>query len=164
MDFNKPGPNKRVCAFFIDAIIAHIFAGTISFLLGKNVNLAVWSVAMLLKDCRNGQSAGKYLTGTQILDENNLPAGPFKTILRNVFMVIPLFALVEYFIMLRDKEQARRIGDLAAKTRVNDLKPQTKDSIFLWVSIGILLMLTVLQICISVMAMLIKDNPAFLKR
>ena len=49
MTFNKPGPNKRVCAFLIDSIIAQICGGVISFILGKNISWIIWSAIILLK-------------------------------------------------------------------------------------------------------------------
>jgi len=162
MDFNKPGPNKRVCAFFIDSIIAQICGGIISFAVARDINWIIWTVIILFKDCFNGQSAGKYLVGTQIIDENNLPAKPSKTIIRNIFMVIPLFPIIEYVRILRDKQEGRRIGDNVAKTKVNDLKPQTQDRTFLWISIVLAIVVVAVQLGIGVM--LIKQHPELLKR
>jgi uncharacterized RDD family membrane protein YckC len=149
MDFTKPGPNKRVCAFFIDSIIAQIIAGVLSVLISTSITWLVWSIIILFKDCMNGRSAGKYLVGTQILDENGSPAKPSKAILRNLFMIIPFFPLIEYFIMLRDKVEGKRVGDKAAKTKVNDLKPEIKDSTFLWISVALAIVVFVIQIVIA---------------
>lgn len=162
MDFNKPGANKRVAAFFIDSIIAQVCGGIVSFVAVKDINLIIWAAVILFKDSFSGQSVGKYLVGTQIIDENNLPAKPSKTIIRNIFMIIPIFPLIEYVMMLRDKEEGKRIGDNLAKTKVNDLKPQIKDSTFLWISIMLVIAIIVIQA--GILGMLVKQHPELLKQ
>jgi uncharacterized RDD family membrane protein YckC len=157
MVFSKPGPNKRVCAFFIDSIIAQVIGGIFSVLISANISWLVWSLIILFKDCMNGQSAGKYLVGTQIIDETGSPAKPSKTILRNLFMIIPVFPLIEYFIMLRDKVEGKRVGDKAARTKVNDLKPQMQDGTFLWISVALVLVVLAVQIVFA--ALLVKPMP-----
>ena len=159
MDFYKPGPNKRVCAFFIDSIIAQFFALVISLFLGRNISWAIWIVVILFKDCFNGQSMGKYLSGIQVIDQDGLVVKPSKTIIRNIFMVIPVLPLIEYFVMLSDKNEAKRLGDNIAKTKVNDLKPQIKDSVFLWISIGLLVAVIFMKVVIGVMAKSIVEHP-----
>ncbi len=145
MDFNKPGPNKRVCAFFIDSIIAQVCGGIISFIFAVNISWLIWLIVILFKDCLDGQSVGKYLVGTQIIDENNAPVNPSKAIIRNIFMIIPIFPIIEYFRMLRDKEQGKRIGDNVAKTKVTDLKPSMSDNTFLWISIVLAIIIVVIH-------------------
>lgn len=162
MDFNKPGPNKRVCAFFIDSIIAQVCGGVVSFIFTKNVSWLVWSIIILFKDCFNGQGAGKYLVGIQVIDENNMPAKPSKTIIRNIFMIIPVFPIIEYVRMLRDKAEGKRIGDKAAKTKVTDLKPGTSDKTFLWISI--LLAIVVAAVQIGIGAILFRLHPELYER
>ncbi|MDD5130343.1 MAG: RDD family protein [Candidatus Omnitrophica bacterium] len=164
MDFSKPGPNKRVCAFFIDSIIAQFIAIFISVLLGKNFTWAIWIIVILFKDCFNGQSAGKYLVGIQVIGEDGLPAKSAKTIIRNILMVIPVLPLIEYIVMLKDKVEAKRFGDRIAKTKVNDLKPQAKDSTFLWISIALLVAVIVLKIAIGFMAISAAERSGLLKR
>ena len=161
MDFNKPGPNKRVCAFFIDSIIAQLAGGVFSFLLARNLSWLVWSIAILIKDSINGQSVGKFLVGTRVTDEGNTPAGYSKTIARNFFMIIPIMPIVEYFVMLHDKQEGKRLGDKAAKTRVTDLKPQLKDKTFLWVSILLAVVFILLQFAAAYI--IVKNNPDLLK-
>ena len=109
-----------------------------------------------------GQSIGKYLVSTQVVDENNLPVKPSQTIIRNIFMIIPIFPLIEYFRMLRDKEEGKRIGDNVAKTKVNDLKPQISDNTFLWISIGLAIVITVIQLGIGFI--IIKQHPELLQQ
>ncbi len=162
MEFSKPGPNKRVCAFFIDSVIGEVSGGIISLILAVDLSWMIWAIYILFKDCLNGQSAGKYLVGTQVIDENNLPAQPLKTVIRNIFMIIPFFPLVEYVIMLRDKEEGKRIGDKATKTKVNDLKPHIKDNVFLLISVLLVIVLVVVQIGIVVLLMAM--HPELIKR
>lgn len=162
MDFQKPGPNKRVCAFFIDSISGGICGGLISEAVGTNVNWLVWAVIVLLKDYFNGQSLGKYLVGIQVVNKNDLPVKPVKTIVRNIFMIIPVFPLIEYVRMLRDKKEGKRTGDNVAKTKVTDLKPERKDVVFLWVSVVLMIILTALQIFIGFI--MFKEHPELFMR
>ncbi len=130
-EFNKPGPNKRVCAFLIDWVIGQII-GIAGLVYPWTWLLA--SVFILGKDCFEGQSPGKRFVGTRVVDEENRPASSSQTMIRNIFMVIPLFPIVEYLVM-RNEELGRRIGDQAAKTKVNDLKPEVSDANYLWISV-----------------------------
>ena len=166
MDFSKPGPNKRVCAFLIDSTIGQICGVIISLVLARDIGYIIWVVIILFKDCLDGQSVGKYLVNTKIIDENNLPAKPSKTIIRNIFMIIPFFPIIEYFRMLRDKEEGKRIGDNVAKTKVSDLKPQIQDNIFLWISIVIVIVIVVIQLGIGYRSYVdeIKQHPKLLKQ
>ena len=154
MDFHKPGANKRVCAYFIDCLIIAAGGRIISYVIAKDISFLFWLPTTLLKDCFNGQSIGKYLVGTCIVDEKNLPVKYSKTIIRNIFMEIPLFFIVEYFMMLKDKKEGKRIGDKVAKTKVTDLKPQVNDSIFLWISVILMIFGVVLPILLF-----LKGNP-----
>jgi len=162
MEFNKPGPNKRVCAFVIDSIVGWILGIVFSFILARNVSFIIWTAVILFKDCFSGQSFGKFLVGTQIVDENNYPASALKVIIRNIFMAIPIFPIIEYVVMLRDKEEGKRIGDRVGKTKVTDLKPEVKDSLFLWISIVLVLIVMVIQTYIGLM--LIKQHPELLQK
>jgi hypothetical protein len=162
MDFIKPGPNKRVCAFFIDSLTGQILGGVVSVILDRDISWLIWMLFILFKDCFGARSFGKYLVGTQVIDENNLVAKPSKTIIRNIFMVIPLFPLVEYVKILMDKKEGLRFGDKAAKTKVNDLKPQRKDSSFLWISVGLFVAVIILQL--AIMFAFIEQNPELLNQ
>jgi len=157
MDFIKPGPNKRVCAFFIDSIIGQVCIGMFSSVIEIDIGWIIWIVSILFKDFLEGQSAGKLLVGIQIIDESNLPVKYPKTILRNIFMIIPIFPIIEYFRILRDEEEGKRIGDDVAKTKVCDLKPQRQDSIFLWISI--LLAIVVIGIQAAMVIKFFKQHP-----
>jgi len=161
MDFVKPGPNKRVCAFLIDSIIGQILGVLVSASLKFNLSWPVWAIYILLKDTVEARSIGKFFVGIQVLDENSNPAKAAQTILRNLFMIIPIFPLVEYFVVLRNA-QGRRLGDKAAKTQVTDLKPQVKDSTFLWVSILLIVIFVIVQLVITFA--IISQNPDLLKK
>lgn len=143
--FNKPGPNKRVCAFLIDSLIAGGIHIIIVLLIAKNIFDFAWYIYILLRDCFSGQSLGKRLVGLQVIDEKGTPVAASKTIARNIFMIIPFFPIIEYFIMLNE-ESGRRIGDKVAKTKVNDLRPEIPDVKFLWISIVLIVAWTILLV------------------
>lgn len=162
MDFIKPGPNKRVCAFLIDSIIGEFLGFLISFVCTVDITWIIWFLVILFKDCFHGQGPGKYIVGIQIVDEKDLPAKPSKTILRNAFMIIPLFPIIEYVRMLRDKNEGKRIGDNVAKTKVRDLSPQKKDSTFLWISIALAIVIIAIKLGIGML--LLKQHPELFKK
>ena len=161
MELHTPGPNKRVCAFFIDSSIIQIVNGALFIVLSFDVSWLVWAAYILLKDCVNGQSLGKKIVGTQVVDETGAVAEPFKAITRNVLMVLPIFPFIEYIVMLRDKEQGRRLGDKMAKTRVNDLKPAVSDGTFLWISVGLAFFIFFIQVGLALYIM--SKHPEMMK-
>lgn len=137
MNFVKPGPNKRVCAFLTDFVMI----STLQMMLGMVWNfkfLGLLSmVYLLLKDIAGGQSLGKRFVGIQILDQKGDPAQPGTAILRNALLVLPFFPLIEYIVM-RNNPEGKRLGDMMAGTAVTDLKPETKDSFYLWISLALI--------------------------
>ena len=76
-------------------------------------------------------------------------------------MIIPIFPIVEYFVMIKNNE-GKRIGDKVAKTKVNDLDPQAKDSAYFWISLAIVIALIIIQAIIA--QNLIKQHPELLKK
>ncbi len=160
MSFVKPGPNKRVCAFFIDSIIAQTCGVIISLSIGRDITWFVWVAIILLKDYAGGKSLGKTLVGIQVIDRNGLPANIVKTISRNILMVLPVFPIIEYFVMLRDAGEGKRIGDSYAKTMVTDLKPEVSDSVFLWISLALFLVTLIMQVVLG--PMLVGQNSALM--
>ncbi|MEK6567112.1 MAG: RDD family protein [Candidatus Omnitrophota bacterium] len=135
MEFNKPGPNKRVCAFIIDYGLASTLGIYLAILL--ETKTAVWTNCffyMLLRDTFGGRSLGKFACGLKVIDVKERQLKIIQAIIRNIFIVLPILPLVEYFVMLKN-QQGRRVGDNAAKTIVIDLKPQTKDGVFFWFSL-----------------------------
>jgi len=135
MEYNKPGPNKRVCAFVIDYGLAATVGICLAILL--ETKMAAWTNCvfyMLLRDTFGGKSLGKFSTGLKVVDVKERPLKISQAIIRNIFVVLPVLPLIEYFVMLKN-EQERRIGDKVAKTMVIDLRPQIKDTVFFWFSL-----------------------------
>ncbi len=158
MEFSKPGPNKRVCAFLIDSCVGQFlttfffFSGLIQF------NWIIWAVYILFKDSFNGKSLGKRLVGLQVIGLDGNVVKPRQALVRNILMIIPIFPVVEYIVMRCDKD-GRRLGDQMVKTEVTDLKPQLKDIRFLWISILVIVLFIIFQ---AVMAfMLYQSVPGF---
>ena len=162
VNFQKPGPNKRVCAFIIDSIIGQVFGGIFAFMMAKDVGWMLYAIFILTRDSLNGQSIGKILVGLQVVEQNYSPVSPAKTILRNISMAIPLVPLIEYYVMLNDKAEGKRLGDLLAKTRVHDLKPERKDSAFLWISVALFVALVAIQVSCGLL--LTSQHPELLKK
>lgn len=144
MEFRKPGPNKRVCAFIIDSCVGQLlttfffFTGLIQF------NWVIWAIYILFKDTLGGKSLGRRLVGLQVLDMDGNVLKPRKALLRNIFMIVPIFPLIEYIVMRCDKN-GRRLGDQVVKTQVTDLRPELKDVRFLWISILVIILFIVFQ-------------------
>jgi len=135
MEYNKPGPNKRVCAFVIDYGLATTVGICLAILL--ETKMAAWTNCvfyMLLRDTFGGRSLGKFACGLKVIDIKERPLKISQAIIRNIFVVLPILPLVEYFVMLKN-QQGRRIGDKVAKTMVVDLRPQIKDAVFFWFSL-----------------------------
>lgn len=157
MEFIKPGPNKRVCAFIIDISLASCFGILLSVVFQmKAAYWIFWLAYMFLKDYFNGQSAGKFLVGIQVRDEEGALPSIVKVIIRNLFLIIPLMPVVEYWVALKNKE-GRRAGDKVAKTRVHDLRPKIKDIVFLWFSVLFAVIFAAIQVALA--AYVFKRHP-----
>ncbi len=158
MEFVKAGPNKRVCAFLIDNGLASIFSLWMFVAFKSQIaNWISWTVLMLFKDVLSGASPGKRFAGIQVLDEQGNPPRLSQTLLRNLFLVIPILPIVEYVVMLKDKPEGKRLGDRLAKTRVWDLKPLSKDITYLWISMVVVIILAAIQVCAALY--IIKKYP-----
>jgi len=136
--FVKPGPNKRVCAFLFDLLVFSYFLEILKIVhvlpVRENFGWAIVCVYLLLRDC-GGQSFGKYFVGMRVLDAQGGHPAIGSAIKRNLTVIIPLFPLIEYFVMIADKVEGKRLGDTFAKTKVTDLKPQIPDWLFLFGSL-----------------------------
>ena len=142
-----PGPNKRVFAYLVDAVAYSVALALLSMFvpqLGALWGYLLWSVYILLRDAL-GASLGKRLASLTILDGAGQPAGAASLILRNVPLVIPLVIVAEYFVM-RSSSDGRRWGDRWANTRVQDRRPETSDGRFFWYSVGLVVVLALLQV------------------
>ncbi len=147
MEFVKAGPNKRICAFLIDNGLASTFSLWMFVAFKSQIaNWITWTILMLFKDALSGRSPGKRFAGIQVVDEEGNPPRLSRILLRNLFLVIPIFPLVEYIVMLKDKQEGKRIGDKLAKTRVADLKPLAKDITYLWISMAVVIILAAIQV------------------
>ena len=160
VNFNKPGPNKRVCAFLVDALLAQLIAYIFTIIFTDWVYLPIWPLFLLLRDFFDGQSIGKRLVNIQCVGENGLPAKTLPCVVRNILMAVPLFPIIEYFLMRFD-DHGRRLGDKMAKTVVINLKPDEKDYRYLWLSLLILLVSIALQLCLA--AVYVALRPEALK-
>src|SRR3989338_734542 len=148
MDFIKAGPNKRICAFLIDNGLASTFSLWMFVDFKSQIaNWIAWTILMLFKDALSGRSPGKRFAGIQVVDEEGNPPRLSRILFRNLFLVIPIFPIVEYIVMLKDKQEGKRVGDKAAKTRVIDLKPLAKDITYLWISMAVVIILAAIQVC-----------------
>lgn len=142
VNFSKPGYNKRVFAFLLDYLIACGIGILLSFL-GVRIYWLIWAACILFKDFYNGRSIGKMCASMQVINKEGKPANFTQMVMRNIFMIIPFFPLIEYFVMVQDSE-GRRIGDQVAKTRVIDLQSGEKDNIYLFLSLGCLILIFLL--------------------
>jgi uncharacterized RDD family membrane protein YckC len=132
--FNKPGPNKRVCAYFIDLFFFFVLKWAIGLIFRMESNWILISIYWLLRDSFNGQSFGKFLVGLQVVNKEGDVIDFVEGIIRNITMAIPFVCVIEYIVMLKDN-QGKRIGDKIAHTKVNDRRPHLSDGIFLLISI-----------------------------
>ena len=133
MDIHKPGPNKRVFAFLIDALIVDGIGLLLSFA-GIKIGWLIWAIYILFRDCYNGRSIGKLCVNLQVINGQGKPANFVQSVIRNILMVIPVFPIIEYFVMINDN-LGRRIGDKLAETQVYDLEQKDEESFYLVLSI-----------------------------
>ena len=143
-----PGPNKRVFAFLVDSVIYEVAFALLTLLLPQLGGLGVVkhlprAVYFLLRDVI-GPSFGKRLTSLTIVGGEGRPPGAASLILRNLPIVIPLVIVAEYFVM-RQSSEGRRWGDRWANTCVQDMRPEVADGRFLWYSIGLAVVLLLVQ-------------------
>lgn len=149
-NFVKAGSNKRLCAFFIDTFLIFMVPNALVLYFGGQLYSSIlWPVYLLLKDCFNGQSLGKWIVGIKIVDMNNHTAAPNQTVMRNLFWilvcVLPLFykylILISFFIILSEyvgilrDPLGQRLGDRMSLTRVADLKPLSADWKYIFFSL-----------------------------
>jgi len=161
VNFNKPGPNKRVCAFLIDTLLAQLIAYVITIIFTDRLHFLIWALLILLRDIFDGQSIGKRLVGIQCLGKDGTPAKTLPCVVRSILMIIPIIPVIEYFFMRFDN-YGRRLGDKMAKTVVTNLKPDEKDYRYLWLSLLVLLVSIVLQLALT--AVYVALHPEAIKQ
>lgn len=110
----------RIVAYLIDIVLV---------ILMSLVPIAGWIAAIVYVITRDslpfldGQSIGKKAMGLRAVSEDGQALtnnwGP--SIIRNIVLFIPFFALVEFFVLLSN-EKGLRLGDQWAKTKVISVK------------------------------------------
>ena len=81
------------------------------------VALATLMLAILLRDGFRGRSIGKHLLGLRLITPRGDHCGFGRSIVRNLPVIIPLWNLIETFLVLRGKP---RTGDRIANTTVTE--------------------------------------------
>lgn len=79
--------------------------------------LAVLMLAMLVRDGYRGRSIGKQLLGLRLITPNGEGCGWFRSLARNIPLLIPGWNLVELILVLMGKP---RTGDRIARTTVTE--------------------------------------------
>lgn len=88
-----------------------------------------WFFYVPIKDARAGQSIGKYVSESRVVDlATGTPIGIKQSLVRNVPLVIPGFAVVEFLVAMI-RQDRRRLGDLLAGSIVVKGKPQFIDGV-----------------------------------
>ena len=128
--------NTRIIAAVIDCVVATgLSMATRMILPGFFGNGLPWLVGLAYLVTRDslpwlgGQSVGKKAMHLRAvtLDDKSLAGNWEPGLIRNAVLAIPLFAVVELFILLTREDKAehgRRLGDEWAKTKVIVVKPE----------------------------------------
>ena len=112
---------------------------TVEFLIFAEIAWIIDVAYLLLRDALfQGRSIGKYIVGLWVVQADGQPCTVVRSALRNVIFLLPMSFLVEYVVMRFSREE-RRLGDLLAKTKVIDLRPQQADGQFLLISLAIII-------------------------
>lgn len=111
---------KRIVAFLIDLLIMAIISGVVN-----PVGFTLAIGYLLTRDALpflDGQSIGKMVLNLQAVDYEGEPLTNnwVTSIIRNVFLLIPVIPPIE-LIMLLINEDGLRLGDQLANTRVVDV-------------------------------------------
>jgi len=79
--------------------------------------LAVLMLAMLFRDGYRGRSIGKQLLGLRLITPSGEGCGWFRSLVRNIPLLIPVWNLIEVILVLMGKP---RTGDRIARTTVTE--------------------------------------------
>ncbi len=142
----KKVPNKRVCAFLIDFFIIDLAYYALNAVIAEvpeALHYLLVITYLLIRDALlHGQSIGKYVVGLRVVDMEGQPCNFSKSGLRNLIFMIPVLSeIVEYIVMQRSSE-AKRLGDRMAGTKVQDVRPDRPDLLFLLISILVVILLS----------------------
>jgi uncharacterized RDD family membrane protein YckC len=122
----------RIAAFLVDAlsiaIVLILPASAVSYAMTwttspKGIQLVWWAalailmLALLLRDGFRRRSIGKQLLGLRVMTPKGEGCGYFRSIIRNLPLVIPGWNLLEVVLVLAGKS---RTGDRLAKTTVTE--------------------------------------------
>ena len=122
----------RIAAFLVDALSISIIlilpASAVSYGMTwtsspKGIQLVWWValgvlvIAMLLRDGFRGRSVGKHLLGLRLVTPRGDGCGYFRSLIRNVPLIVPGWNLIELVLVLAGK---RRTGDRIARTSVTE--------------------------------------------
>jgi uncharacterized RDD family membrane protein YckC len=122
----------RIAAFLVDALTISLIlilpAAAVSYALTwagspRGIQMVWWSalgvlvLAMLIRDGYRGRSIGKQLLGLRLVTPNGEGCGWFRSIVRNLPLVIPPWNLIEIALIVAGKS---RTGDRIAKTSVTE--------------------------------------------
>jgi uncharacterized RDD family membrane protein YckC len=122
----------RIAAFLVDALSISIIlvlpATIISYAMTwtgtpRGIHLVWWAalailfIGLLLRDGFRGRSIGKHLLGLRLVTGSGKPCGYFRSIIRNLTLLIPGWNLLELILVMAGKA---RTGDRFAKTMVTE--------------------------------------------
>lgn len=122
----------RIAAFLVDALTMSLIlilpGAAVSYGLTwsgspRGIQMVWWTalgilmVAMLIRDGFRGRSIGKQLLGLRLLTPNGEGCGWFRSLIRNLPLLIPVWNLVEVVLVLMGKP---RTGDRIARTTVTE--------------------------------------------
>ena len=132
-DDRRPAPLLRIAAGVIDLLLLALVLvlpttlvswGVVwMFEAGRVINLLWWGalliliLAFLMRDGWRGRSPGKRLFGLRITTTRGRDCGPLRSVVRNIPLVVPLWNLVELWLVV-DPRFHRRSGDRMAGTTV----------------------------------------------
>jgi uncharacterized RDD family membrane protein YckC len=122
----------RIAAFLVDALTMSLIlilpGAAVSYGLTwsgspRGIQMVWWTalallmVAMLIRDGFRGRSIGKQLLGLRLLTPNGEGCGWFRSLIRNLPLLIPVWNVVEVVLVLMGKP---RTGDRIARTTVRE--------------------------------------------
>lgn len=159
-----PGPNKRVCAYFIDICLVGLLGTVVSQVAGASVGSLLTGLLILFRDVlMPGGSPGKRLCGMQLVsaDADSLDSAVTakQSAIRNAIFALPhlagslsgfipllvllqrhggFLAYVIEYTFVRMRPDGRRLGDQWAGTQLLDLRPAQRDGVYLLYSLLVL--------------------------